>query len=72
MSKDICDKKDNTPCPTEFINGFETLESGVCYTLYQCNTCGILAKYDVWDNAGTTFLKNDNTIINIPNLNNTL
>lgn len=66
MTENICDKKNGTACPMEGISVFYNPNIGIAYNLYQCTNCGMLVKYDVWKNKVTTFLKNDNTLINIP------
>lgn len=52
----------DAPCPMDFISVFDNPNIGIAYNLYQCNRCGMLVKYDVWKNKGTTFLFNDNTM----------
>lgn len=59
----LCDDISEFACPMEGISAFDNPNLGIAYNLYQCNRCGMLVKYDVWDNKGTTFLKNDNTVI---------
>lgn len=59
MNNQICDK---SPCPMQLVSVFDNADD-IAYNLYQCNRCGMLVKYDVWEHAGTTFLLNDNTVI---------
>jgi hypothetical protein len=58
----ICDNDNGFACPMKLISAFTSkIDENIEYDLFQCNTCGLLVKYD--KDERRTFIKIDNSML---------